>query len=386
MRCQVAHTLLSWIVDQGAGLTTSDEDVLRAVERYLSEQGREVRLLVPATARLTKQPLLDFRIVRRTVVRGRPVQREEPRKRLKEISRRPSYTDLATHPVEVPSGFAEARPVTLVLEGSTVEVPCPDRDCDGGMVDCGGCGASGRVDCPPTLKCGGCRGGVDACWSCGGTGKKGTRKPPAKARTTVRTEWCRLCGEHDVACPKCLGRRTKPCDVCKEKGFRACDTCRGAKRLKHKRCGGSTFVTRFTEVEISFPLERDRDREPARPHLRWPTSSSRAGWREKRLTSVADKLPADLPETLRSRVEPQLALVKGEATREAILRYLPVARVTVDGDLEWVYFAFPAEQGSDALKVVRRPAKEVVLRVAGIAAASVMIAVLVTVLVVSTLG
>ncbi|WP_405819458.1 hypothetical protein OG241_29570 [Streptomyces sp. NBC_01390] len=368
-------------------MTTSDEDVLRAVERYLSGRGRDVRLVVPTTARLTRRTLLDFRIVRRTVVRGRPVPRSIPGKRLSEISKRPSYTDLATHPVEVPSGFAEATPVTLVLEGSVAETPCRDRDCDGGKVDCTECGASGRVDCPKTVKCRGCGGGVDACWSCAGTEKKGTRKPPANARSNqARTDWCRLCGEHDVACPKCLGKRTKPCGVCKGKGFRTCDTCDGDKRLKHGPCGGSGFVTTFTEVEIRFPVERDKVRVRDLPHLWWPTSPSRASWREKRLTDVTDKLPADLPDTLRARVEPKLALINGEATREATLRYLPVARVTVVDDLEWVYFAFPDRQGPDALKVVRRPSKQVVLRVSGIAAASVVIAVLVTVLVVSAIG
>lgn len=360
--------------------------MLQAVERYLSGRGRGVRLIVPGTATLTGRSLLDFRIDRRFEIRGKEVPRRVPGKKLKEISKRPVYTDLAAHPIAVPAGFAPSPSVKLVLAGSIAEEPCKHPDCHEGMRDCGECRGSGTRKCPKRVKCDGCGGGVGACWSCGGTRNRDSQKPPAKARTQVRTDWCRRCGAHDAACPKCQGQQTMPCGVCKEKGVRPCDVCKGAKRVEHKPCRGTGYFTTYTEAEITHPVESDRKRVSAPPHLWWPTSSWRAGWRVARLTNVTDKLPADLPENLRAQVEPQLALAKREATRGATLRHLPLARVTVDADPEWVYFAFPARAEPDTLKVVRRPAKHVVLRISGIASAAVVIAVLVTVLVVRAIG
>ncbi|WP_055525179.1 hypothetical protein [Streptomyces graminilatus] len=347
--------------------------------------------MVPGTARLTDRPLLDFRIDRRFEVRGQEVRRRVPGRKLKEISKRPAYTDLAAHPVPVPSGFASSPPVRLVREGSMAEESC--EGCAGGSLDCEQCGGSGTQKCPTRVKCRACGGGVDACWSCGGTRDRDTRKPPAKAQRQVRTDWCRRCGAHDVACPKCQGQQTMPCGVCKEKGVRPCDACKGSKRVRHDPCGGKGYFTAYVEAEISHPVESDRKRVAAPPHLWWPTSW-RAGWRVKHLANVWDKLPPDLPESLRAEVEPQLALARREVARRATLRYLPVARVTVDADPEWVYFAFPdrvgagtdTETGTDILKVVRRPAKQVVLRVAGIASGAVVIAVLAMVLVLRVIG
>lgn len=327
--------------------------------------------------------MLDFRIDRRFEVRGKPEQALVPGRKLKRISEFPTYTDLDTLDVPVPAGFAPSLPVTLVLAGSIAEEQCPG--CEAGRRDCVPCKGSGTQDCPQTVKCPGCGGGADACWSCAGTRKKGYRKPPAKARSKPRTDWCRLCGEHDVACPKCFGEKTKVCRLCKGTGHKSCDTCGGRKRVEHKLCAASGYLTTFTKVVVDHPVEPDPKQIPAPLHLRWPTR--RAGWRWETLTDVTDKLPADLPETLRTEVEPLLTFAKGEVAREVTLGHLPVARVTVESDPEWVYFAFPERPETDGgLKVVRRPARQRVVRLAAIASAAVVIAVLVTWLVMKAIG
>ncbi|MEU6224140.1 hypothetical protein [Streptomyces sp. NPDC047042] len=361
----------------------SDEEVLQAVERYLSGRGNPVRLVAPGTAELSRQPLLEFRIDRRFEERHPGVPERVPGKKLKQIARRPSYTDLATHHVPVPAGFQPTPPVRLVLAGSVAEGPCPD--CAAGKRDCDTCGGSGTQDCPDVVACDGCGGGSDSCWSCGGGGsrRRGSRKPPPNA--SPRTDWCRRCAAPKSACPKCVGFQTMTCPVCDGKRRRKCEACNGAKRVRHKPCEGTGFFTTFIEARITHPVESEQERVAAPAHLRLLTQW-RAGWREERLRRVTDKLPADLPETLRGQVERQLALAEREVTRLATLRYLPVARVTVDADPDWVYFAFPERSGSATLKVVRRPAKQRVLRLVGIAAAAVVVALLVTLLVLSVTG
>jgi len=275
----------------------------------------------------------------------------------------------------VPEGFAQTPPVKAVLAGSIAEKQCPG--CDEGWLECDACEGSGTQDCPEKEKCRGCDGGADACWSCGGTGKRGSRKPPAKGQRKARTDFCKLCGEDDVACPDCSGEQIKKCDRCNGTGHRPCDECKGRKRFEHDRCEGFGHVTTFTEVVINHTVKpTPKGRIPAPAHLWWQTR--RAGWRQEILTSPAAELPADLPETLRPEVERRLAFAKGEVLRKATLRFLPVARVEVVGDPEWVYFAFPERPGTDGgLKVVRRPARQRVVRLAGIAATAVVIAVLV---------
>jgi len=362
----------------------SDEEMLQAVERYLAGRGNPARLVAPGTAELSREPLLDFRIDRRFEERHPGVPRRVAGKKLKQISKRPTYTDLATHHVPVPSGFLPSPPVKLVLAGSVAEVPCPD--CAAGKRDCETCGGSGTQDCPKAVTCDGCGGGADACWSCGGTRNRGSRKPPAnpQARAKTRTDWCRRCGERDVACPKCVGSQTMTCPDCNGKGRGPCGACEGAKRLEHKPCGGSGFFTTFIEAVITHPVESDQEQVPAPLHLRWPTS--RAGWRRAHLNNAIDKLPADLPETLRTRVEPKLALAERELARGATLSHLPLARVTVDADPDWVYFAFPERPEGATLKVVRRPARQRVIRLVGMVSAAVVVALLVTVLVLTTTG
>ncbi|WP_143666596.1 hypothetical protein, partial [Streptomyces reticuliscabiei] len=138
-------------------MATSDEEMLRAVESYLSGRGNPVRLVAPGTAELSRRPLLDFRIERRFEERREGVPRQMPGKKLRQISKRPTYTDLATHVVPVPPGFASSPPVELVLAGSVAEVPCVD--CEGGKQGCVSCGGHGRQDCVQKVTCTGCGGG-----------------------------------------------------------------------------------------------------------------------------------------------------------------------------------------------------------------------------------
>ncbi|MGW1714253.1 hypothetical protein [Streptomyces sp. NPDC002156] len=357
--------------------------MLRAVERYRSERGRSEYLLVPGAAHVIPHPLLEFSVKRRLVVPGKPEDRKEPRRKAKEISRLPTYTDLDTLEVPVPSGFDPPYEMKMVLAGSIRGEPCPD--CDAGALDCGACKASGKQDCQKRVKCKTCGGGANACWSCGGAGKRGSRKPPAKAQNKVRIHWCELCGADDMACPDCRGTQTKKCPDCDGTGHRACVECKGSKRVEHKPCAGSGYFTFYTRVVIDLRVTPDSKRIQAPTHLRW--QARRAGWRQEILTSPAAELPADLPETLRTEVESRLALAKGEVLREATLRYLPVARVTVEGDPEWVYFVFPEPpEAGGGLKVVRRPARQRVVRLAGLTAAAVVIAALVALLAMQVTG
>ncbi|MGW6007812.1 hypothetical protein [Streptomyces sp. NPDC055210] len=356
----------------------SDEEMLQAVELHLGGNGEASRLIAPGTAELSARPLLDFRIDRRYEKRREGIQGSAPGKKLKHISKRPSYIDLATHHVPVPSGFAPTQPVRLVLQGSVAEVVC--AECKGGKQSCGVCGGSGTQTCAESVKCKSCGGGSDACWSCAGTGKRGSRRPSGNAQGKSRTDWCRRCGAHDVACPECVGNGTITCTVCKGTGRRACDACKGSKRFRHEACNCTGFVTTWTAAEISHPVGVDRERDRAPAHLWWPTYRT-DGWREVSLKDVTDKLPADLPEPHRERIAPHLPRKEVEVRRLAVLRYLPVARVTVAADPDWVYFAFPDGPGADGgIKVIRRPARPRVVRLGGIAAAAILIAVLVMVL------
>lgn len=357
--------------------------MLRAVERYRSERGRPAHLTVPGEAHLTDRSLLDFHIERRLEKRGRPGPMKVPGRKLKQISRWPTYTDPDAIEVPVPSGFGWSAPVTVVLAGSIAEEQ--DPDCDAGWLTCDVCKGSGTQTCPTRVKCRGCDGGTDACWSCGGTRKKGHRKPPPQGQRKARTTCCRLCGEHDVACPECFGEQTKQCGVCNGTGNSPCGECDGDKRVKHDACKGTGYFTTFTGVVIEHPVEKDEEVPPPPAHLWWQTR--RAGWRKEILTNVTDKLPANLPETLRTEVEPRLALAKGEVLRKATLRFLPVGRVTVTGDQERVYFVFPEPpEAGGGLKVVRRPARQRVVRLAGLTAAAVVIAALVALLAMQVTG
>ncbi len=357
--------------------------MVRAVERYRSGQGRSEYLSVPGAAHVTPKPLLELSIRRRLVVMGKPEKRKEKTRKAKEISRYPAYTDLDTLEVPVASGFGPPYKVTMVLAGSIREEPC--RDCDAGELDCDVCGASGKQDCQERVKCKACGGGANACWSCGGTGKRGSRKPPAKAQNKARSHWCELCGADDMACPDCRGRQTKKCRDCDGTGRRACGECDGSKRVKHEPCAGSGYFTFYTRVVIRLPVEPDSEPIPAPAHLRWQTR--RAGWRKEILTDVTDQLPADLPEALRAVVERRLVLAKGEVRREVTLRYLPVGRVTVNADQEWVYFVFPEPpEAGGGLKVVRRPARKQIVRLAGLAATAAVIALLVALLAMQVTG
>ncbi|WP_405536455.1 hypothetical protein OG787_25120 [Streptomyces sp. NBC_00075] len=361
--------------------------MLRAVERYLSGRGDpSVRLLVPGTAELSRRPLLDFRIERRFEVRRGGVRQRVPGKKLKQISRkRETYTDLDTHPVDVPAGFAPSPTVILVLAGSIAEVPC--ADCKGGKQGCGLCAGRGTRDCAQKVNCTGCGGGTAACLSCGGsrTAYGPRNRQPSRTASGPRVQ-CARCGSHNAACPKCAGRQTMDCPDCDGKGLRPCDSCGGRKNVRHEECEGTGFFTTWTEAHITHPVAADRERDPAPAYLWWPTHRT-GGWREAPLKDVTDKLPADLDESHRALVQPHLARKQREVRRRVTLRHLPLARVAVNASPKWVYFAFPERPEAGAgLKVVRRPARQQVVRFAATASAAVVIVVLVVWLTVKAIG
>ncbi|WP_105970412.1 hypothetical protein [Streptomyces geranii] len=360
----------------------SDEDFLRAVERYFSAKGdSSVRLLVPGTAELSRQPLLDFRIVRRFEVRRGGVPQRLPGKKLKQVSKRPSCTDLATEQVPVPEGFGSSPRVELVMAGSIAEVPC--ADCEGGKQGCGDCGGRGTQDCVRKVDCAGCGGGDAACLSCGGsrTAFGPRNRQPSRTTSGPRVQ-CARCGSHNAACPGCAGRQIVDCPACAGTGLRQCESCKGATNFRHEECKGTGFFTTWTEAHITHPVVPDREQERARAYLWWPTYRQ-GGWRETPLTDITAKLPPDLPDDHRARVEPHLAHKQGEVRRRATLRHLPVARITVNDRPNWVYFAFPGRAGTETtgvVEVVRRPSRPRVVLGAGIATAVLVTAVLVALL------
>ncbi|GAA3051817.1 hypothetical protein [Streptomyces glomeratus] len=358
----------------------STEEILQAVELHVARHGITARLSSPGTADLSRQPLLDCRIVRSIE------KREEGRRRVPgrpaDVAGRETYTDLATHPLDPPSDPSTARKVELVLEGSLGEAPCDG--CDGGRTDCERCAGRGRLECEPFVECEGCEGGIDACWECEGSGRprpRGRRTDPRPADVRQRVR-CVRCRRPDAACPACLGRGRTKCADCKGTGSVQCPGCKGARRLRHAECAGTGVFTTWTGAVISHTPEVRRVEQSAPLHLRQPTDGA-GQWRRTVLTTATEKLPDDLDPRHRELILPHLALADGEVGRRVTVRRLPLARVTAHADPDRVYFAFPSHTG---IKVVERPSRQRVVRFTAVASTTLAVAVLVLVLVLVVLG
>ena len=149
--------------------------MLQAVERRVSRPGATSRLTAPGAAALSWQSVFECRIVRS--IERRDERRRRAKGRQSGLANRPTYTDLATHPVKPPADPAIPQRLELVQAGSVAEEPC--GDCVEGKKDCDACGGRGGRDCPRHIECDTCHGGPDACWECDGTGHPRTRRARA---------------------------------------------------------------------------------------------------------------------------------------------------------------------------------------------------------------
>ncbi len=73
----------------------SGEEVLQAVEAHVARRGITTRLTSPGTADLTRQSLLDFRIVRSIETRGERPMREQGSRG--DIAGRPTHADIRAY-------------------------------------------------------------------------------------------------------------------------------------------------------------------------------------------------------------------------------------------------------------------------------------------------
>ncbi|MFF4058260.1 hypothetical protein ACFYZ8_01170 [Streptomyces sp. NPDC001668] len=357
----------------------SDMEILEAVEAYAGRRGIAARLTDPGAPDVTWQTLLDFRIVRSIETRGERPMREPGGQ--DGLASRPTYTDIATHPVAPPSDPEKTEAWLLVRRGSLDEERC--ANCDRGTTKCGDCEGRGVRDCPRFVDCPVCEGGPDACWECEGTGRRRAGRP-ARLRSgapSARRATCARCRASNAACPKCTGRRQLDCPDCKKKGHVQCGVCDGTKRVTHQECGGTGRFTVWTEGWIHQNPHREKERRLGRLDLR-RTTGSVGRWHETILRRATDQLPDDLDEADENLIAPHLAPRKDEVARLATLRRLPLAHVTVHADPHRDYFAFPSHAG---IEVTTRPTTQRVRYFAGIAMASVALVALVAVLVVALL-
>ncbi|MFE9441045.1 hypothetical protein ACFYO2_19000 [Streptomyces sp. NPDC006602] len=291
----------------------SDEEILEAVEAYAARRGITTRLSSPGTADLSRQSLLDFRVVRCIETRDEHPMREPGSRG--EIADRPTYTDIRTYPVDPPTDPERAQRWVLVRRGSLDEVLC--ADCHGGTNKCAACGGRGRHDCPRFVDCAECQGGPDACWECEGTGRSRTRRatasrhPYATAQDRAARATCARCRIPDVACPECRGRRQLDCPACKKTGYVQCEVCEGTKRVTHQECQGTGRFTVWTEGIVDRTPHHDKERQLGRLDLRRSTGNL-GEWRKVVLTKATDKLPDDLDDAHRVLITPHLAVHKGE--------------------------------------------------------------------------
>lgn len=361
----------------------SDTEIREAVGVHAGRRGITARVTDPGAAVLTRQTLLDFRIVRSVETRGeRPMR--QPGDRRAELADRPTYTSITAHRVAPPAD--PSRPVALLLvrRASLVEEWC--EDCDGGTNPCAACGGRGGRDCPRFVDCPACQGGPDSCWECEGTGRSRSRRPPRLRAGTTQADRaarvrCERCRTSEAACPTCRGRRRLDCPDCGKSGFVRCDVCTGTKRVTHQECEGTGRFTVWTEGWIQQTPHHEKERRLGRLDLR-RTTGSVGRWQETVLRTATDKLPDDLSETDHALLTPHLTRRDGEVARHATLRRLPLTHISLHADPHRDYYAFPS---ADGIEVTSRPTTARVRYFATIATASLAVAALLVLLTLTVL-
>ncbi|MFF3563995.1 hypothetical protein ACFYXS_28505 [Streptomyces sp. NPDC002574] len=362
----------------------TDEDVLRAVERHLSERGGgPVRFGAPTAVRISWHSLLDCRIVRTTETRTESARTHKGRI---DLSKRAVYTELTTHKVDPPPEPGRPRRIELVQRDSIRERAC---ECGNGTWHCKRCEGRGDIPCDTTVVCAACR-GLDPCTACEGTGRArdraSTRRgaadgtagaPVAASSERVR---CAKCRSPRTACPKCAGRARTECPKCEGRGSVPCPQCKGSGTVPHDACAGTGVLTAWTGAVIE---ERDRADAVTLPRKRPPRRARRragsAGdWRETVLTSSRADLPGDLEHEHHDAIAPRLGRTPGEVARRVTIRHLPLARLAADQDPDRVFYVFPGRYG---LEVVPLPSRRRVLHASAVAVAALVVVLLVLALV-----
>ncbi|MFF1544627.1 hypothetical protein [Streptomyces sp. NPDC058291] len=355
-----------------ASVAPSDEEMLKAVERYVSQHGAPVDLSAPGAAEVSWRSLFEFHVLRS--IESRYERSARDKGRFEEITARPTYSDLAAYPVPPPADPARTYRTRLVREGSVDEEPC--GDCVGGRKTCGACKGRGELPCPAHVECEDCHASVDACWECDGTGTPRTRRPRAGSRPrgpdARERVACRRCKRRDVACPTCHGETMATCPDCNGTASTPCTECGGSKHTVHQRCGGAGRFTVWREGVVAHTPDPDAVRIPG-PQFAWLRTETLGERMRAETTGVTDRLPDFLEDAHRELIAPYLPARKGEVARRMTFSYLPLARVLVRAHPDRVYYAFPAATG---IEVVRRPSRD---RVTALAWAAVAFAALVAV-------
>ncbi|MFC4500522.1 hypothetical protein [Streptomyces vulcanius] len=349
--------------------------MLQAVERRVSRPGIAVSLSAPGAASLSWQSVFECGIVRSIERRDEYHQRARGRSVHGGLAKRATYTDLVAHPVTPPSDPGTPKRTELIREGSLGEVAC--GDCVEGRKDCKACKGAGSHACHRHVECDMCRGGPDACWECDGTGHPRThrvRRTASRPEGAAERAECTRCRRPEVACPRCLGERQVPCPRCQGAGQVTCEACMGQKRLRHEECGGTGVFTVWTEGVVTHTPDAD-ELASGYPPL---TRLRKGAWRTAELTAATEKLPDFVADAHRERLVPLLAVRDGEVRRRVTLRCLPVARVTIPGDPDHVFYAFPGNGDDGGIEVIRRPSRERVKALAWAAAAVVALAAVLT--------
>ncbi|MER6786489.1 hypothetical protein ABT330_18040 [Streptomyces sp. NPDC000658] len=348
-----------------ASAVPSEDEILRAVERHVSQRGVPVDLRAPGAAKVSWQSLFEFH-VHRSIERRHERQAREKGSPA-DIATRPTYTDLAAYPVAPPADPAKTYRTRLVREGTVDEEPCDG--CVGGRTTCGTCKGRGGMPCPADVECEGCHGGVDACWECDGTGTPRTRRARAGSRPrgpdAPERVTCRRCKRRDVACPTCRGRTMTTCPDCDGTASTPCEECKGSTRTVHVPCGGAGRFTVWTEGVVAHLPDPDEVRLTG-PQFAWLKTDALGAWMRAELTGVTDALPDFLEDAHRELIAGHLPARKNEVRRRMTFAYLPLARVEVRGRPDSVYYAFPAVTG---IEVARRPSRERVTALVWAAAA-----------------
>ena len=123
-------------------------------------------------------------------------------------------------------------------------------------VGCGECSGGGRVSCPPTMRCGSCKGSGqrrrrEECMQCDGDGE--VRQAGFMNFDKARCRACSGRGKVVVICPcsRCAGGGQEVCNKCKGSGAVTCGRCEGSGKLVQ----GDVITRKFScSKELTYQL------------------------------------------------------------------------------------------------------------------------------------
>ncbi|MGW7463482.1 hypothetical protein ACWGJT_01965 [Streptomyces xantholiticus] len=354
----------------------SDEEILAAVAEHLGRPGPAERLRLAGTARISRQPVLECTITRSVETRA---ERERSEPAPFDLSRKPVYEDLDAYDATGPKDPRKHQTLELVQTGTVREVSCVK--CTGGRQQCLKCGGRGLTRCEPDVPCPNCR-NVTSCTKC--RGKGGSRRtpvkpvPPRKVKRPGERVDCVVCETPGTACPGCEGRGHTLCPKCDGRGECTCDRCGGKGHSTCGTCAGRGLLVKWRGGTITHTphAERVPGPEPSPPLLLRRRLHGGA-WRTHVL-SLDQSPPEDLPASHRSVIEARLVRREGEVARRVSIKWLPLARVEIEEEVNRVFYVFPEGSG---LSVVPVPSRHRMKRAAAVAAAC--LAALVLVLIVA---